>query len=256
MRNIRVIGWNTFLELVRNRILYTILLFAILIILGVESFSHFQKEMQAKLVKDISLTAIAYFSVFLALFLTMDQVSNEIERKTIYFVLTRPVHRLQFLVGKFLGVNAILILNLLFTGGTLVISLSGSRQAMDWNLLSSLILIFCQNLMISGLVLFFSTFLSNVLASTFSLFIYFFGTISGTLLHGLQESESHVLGMVVQTLQFLLPNFNLFDLHELVVSSTVTSVSLRYTLILVLYAILYTANLLLIGHLIFRRRDL
>lgn len=254
MRNARIVAWNTALELLRNRVLYTILAFGLFIILAAQSFSHFRQELQVKLVEDISFTAINYFTMFLALFLTMDQLSNEIERKTVYFVLTRPVHRLEFLAGKFLGVNSILIANLVIMGGLLfgILAMAGHKEGSL--LFLNLLLIYCQAMMLSASVILLTTFLSNILAVTFALFLYFFGTASATLSYGLEASGGGHLSTLLEALQFILPNFNLFDLQDAVLAGT--TVTLRYVALLVGYAVLYTLNLLILSHVVFHRRDL
>jgi ABC-type transport system involved in multi-copper enzyme maturation permease subunit len=253
-RRIYVIAKNTILESIRNKVLYVILVFAVIILLISGSVAHFDAEVQTKILKDISYAAISFFGLMIALFITIEQVPSELDRKTIYFVLTKPVRRFEFLLGKFSGVLAVLLLALGIMSGVLFLLLGFGSQAADVNLAKGLVTMVAKLTVFVSLLVFFSTFLSKILNVTLSLFIYLFGHVGEFLQYSFQESGKAAIGTFLGLCQLGLPNFRNFDVQTSVVHNV--QISGSYLGILMLYAALFSLLFLLLGHVIFRARDL
>ena len=110
------IARNTFREAVRDRVLYNLVLFALLLIGGAVFLGELSGGQEAKIIIDLGLSAILLFGVFIALFVGVGLVHKEIERRTLYAILSKPVGRGQFLVGKYLGLCLTLLVNILIMG--------------------------------------------------------------------------------------------------------------------------------------------
>lgn len=252
-RRITVIARNTVVESVRNRVLYVIMVFALIMLLASGAVSQFEEEVQRKLLKDISYAIISFFGLMISLFITIEQVPSEIDRKTIYFVLTKPVYRFEFLLGKFLGVCTVLYANLATMGAVLYLFLGFQTSELDVELAKGLLMLAAKLTIFVSILVFFSTFLSKIVNVALSFFVYFFGHAGEFLEHSFIDSNVFV-SWIIGALQLLLPNFTNFDFQISIVHEVL--IPWGFLGVLCIYSILFSAFFLLSGHLIFRRRDL
>ena len=112
MRVIKYIAVNVFRESVRDRVLYNLVLFAILL-MGVSFLiGELTAGQDIKVIKDLGLAAMSIFGLFIAVFIGIGLVSKEVEKKSIYSLLSKPISRQQFIIGKFLGLVLTLAVNL------------------------------------------------------------------------------------------------------------------------------------------------
>ncbi len=111
MKKAWLIALNTFRESIRKKTLYIILIFALIVIGASKLFSFLTAEEELKMIKDVSFSAIEFFGALMAIFGSLSAISNEIERRTIYTLLTKPIRRSDFVLGKFFGVSLILLIN-------------------------------------------------------------------------------------------------------------------------------------------------
>lgn len=139
MGSIVAIALNTFREAVRDRVLYTMLIFAVGLILFSLVLGRIAPQEQLRLTTDVGLAAISLMTVLLAIILGVTNLHKEIERKTVYFVLSQPIARWQFLVGKFLGMAWLLTATIAVMGGTLLTVLAWHEDSMQsWVALTAL----------------------------------------------------------------------------------------------------------------------
>src|SRR6476660_9883482 len=108
------IAANTFREAVRDRVLYNLIAFALLITGAAVLVGQISIEIERLVVLNLGLTAVSIFGVVIAIFVGIGLVSKEIEKRTLYTVLSRPVRRWEFIVGKFFGLAATLVVNTFF----------------------------------------------------------------------------------------------------------------------------------------------
>ena len=103
MRRIQAIAWNTFREAVRNKILYSLLFFAVLIILSALAMGNLTLHEEVRMTRDIGLFGIDAFGVIIAIFVGVNLLYKELDLKTVYTILPKPLHRWEFVLGKWLG---------------------------------------------------------------------------------------------------------------------------------------------------------
>src|SRR5882757_9388584 len=108
------IAYNTFREAVRDRVLYNLIFFALLLVASAPLFGQISIGMERLILVNVGLSSISLFGVIIAIFIGIGLVSKEIEKKTLYTILSRPVRRWEFIVGKYLGLMVTLVVNALF----------------------------------------------------------------------------------------------------------------------------------------------
>ena len=245
------IGRNSFLETIRDRVLYVLLAFAILMIGSAELLSLLTVGSQEKIFKDLGLASIAVFGVMIAVFVGVGTVSKEIEKRTIHSLLARPVHRFEFILGKYFGLFLTILVN------TTVMSL--------W----------------FYLVLAFKGFLDRRLVEAIAMIILELGIriageaeghrgggagVDAVLVQKVSEGGQqdlladrpvrvHPAGKMLCTVfYYLLPNLENFNIKAEVVHGL--PVPTGWYSAAVLYAVAYTGSVLLAAVILFRRRDL
>ncbi len=176
----RAIALNTFREAIRDRILYLLLAFA-LILIGVSRLvSLLTVGDEGKIVKDMGLGAISIFGVLTAGFVGVSLVFKEIEKRTVYTLLANPVRRWQFVVGKFLGLAAVLALNAALMTAALFALLLFRGQA-PWDLLPAIALIYVELLIVTAFALLFSSLTNPILAAIWTIAVYVAGHLAWSL---------------------------------------------------------------------------
>lgn len=252
MSRVASLAYNTFRETIRDRVLGVILVFAfgmigLTVLLGTLTIGE-----ELKIIKDLGLSAIELFGVAIALFVGTSMLHKEIDKRTIYIVLSKPVPRWQLLVGKFLGLLMTLSVLLLAMGSAylgLVWLKAGSFQA---PLVVALAFIGIQLTVLVALTLFFSTFSSPVMSMVYTAGLYLVGHNTENLLV-LTKKAAPAMKAVAEGLYWLLPNLSTFDLKNRAVYGEVFSMPQWSWAIA--YAGLYTAALLLAATGILERRE-
>lgn len=254
---LRTIAENTFREAVRDRVLYNLVVFAVLMVLAALLLGRISINIERLVLVNLGLTAISLFGLVIAVFLGIGLVSKEIERRTLYTVLAaRPVRRWEFIVGKQLGLIATLVVNAgcMSVGFFAALLYQEHRLiAADFYLLVALYFIVLQFVLMTSLALMFSSFSSPLLSTIFTFSLFVIGTFAEDL-----RAFGAVAGGSAQTmataLAYLVPNFAVFN----VISEVAHAVAVPGRLILfnTLYALLYSAAATSAAVLIFNRRDL
>ena len=254
------IAYNTFKEAIRDKILYNLLIFALLLIGGAILIATLTVGEQAKIITDIGLASVNLFGVLIAIFLGIGLVSKEIEKRTIYTVLSKPIGRSQFLLGKYGGLLLTLLINTLImsVGLYLVLMLNKSRWGesmwdVDLRLTQAIFLIYLELMVLTAVALFFSTFTTSTLAAIFSLSIYVIGHVSGDLMTLSQKLEGSLAHYLLKGIYYTLPNLDQFDIKGQIVHHIPVDGS--YILLTSGYALVYIAILLGGASLVFQRRD-
>jgi ABC-type transport system involved in multi-copper enzyme maturation permease subunit len=246
------ISLNTFRENLREKLLYNLLIFALLMIGSSILLSRLTLGDYHRLILDLGLASINIFGVLIAIFVGISLVSKEIDKKTIYTIISKPVPRYAFLLGKYLG----LVITLLANTIVMIIGLLIVLQVMDVPitalLFKSLATIFIELMVITAVALLFSTFTSSTLSAIFTLAIYVIGHLSADLKTFGDKLETMGRG-VVNALYYVMPNLERFNLKGHVTNHVdVPTTDLLLTLA---YGLSYTAMLLLLSAMIFQRRD-
>lgn len=257
---LRAIALNTFKEAIRDRILYNLLIFAFVLIGGSTLLATLTVGEQAKIIMDIGLASINLFGVLMSIFLGIGLVSKEIEKRTIYTVLSKPIGRTQFLLGKYAGLLLTLLVNsvIMTVGLYLILMFNRARWGESiWNvdptLILAVFLIYLELCILTASALLFSTFTTATLAAIFSLSIYVIGHISGDLVTMSQKIQGNLLPYLLKGIYYTLPNLAQFDIKGQVVHRI--PVDLTYVFLTVCYALVYVMLLMTAASLIFRKRD-
>src|SRR4029077_11491970 len=178
------IAANTFREAVRDRVLYNLIAFALLLSGAAIFVGQISIDIERLVVVDLGLTAVSLFGVIIAIFIGIGLVSKEIEKRTLYTVLSRPVRRWEFIIGKFFGLAGTLVVNAFFMAigvfGALLY-VAHKFQAPDGWVLVALYFIILQFLIICSLALLFSSFSSPLLSAVFAFSLFVIGTFSEDL---------------------------------------------------------------------------
>lgn len=247
------IAANTFRETVRNKILYAILAFA-LIVIGITYFlADLSVGEMARIIADIGLACIHIFGVIMAVFLGITLVSQEVERKTVYLILSKPVPRWEFIVGKALGLCATLALTTLIMAATLFLVYAGYGGVREPGILIAAAGIYFELVLLICLASFFSTFTTPVLSAIFTLSMFLLGHISKDLIVFGGRSASVAVQWTAKILFYTLPNLENFNWKNEVVYGEVRSPGML--VMAAAYLIGYGAAVLSAACLIFSRKD-
>ncbi|HEY4717334.1 MAG TPA: ABC transporter permease [bacterium] len=244
----------TFKEAIREKILYNLIVFALIFIgVGAEA-AYFVIGDWERIVKDISLSSIEIFGVLISVFLGVGLIAKEVDRKTAYAILSKPVSRTSFVLGKYLGLLMILGLNSIIMLIALFIALLYARSPVEFVTIQAFVLIFFQFMIIGGFALLFSTFTTPTLGAIISLTLYVIGHLSHDLQYFTSEKFSPLFRWVAKFFYLTLPNLEILNVKPLATYST--PVEGAYFLNAIVYGICYSVFLITVAVLIFRRRDL
>ncbi len=247
------IALNTFRENLREKLLYNLLIFALLMIASSIVVSRLTLGDFHRLILDIGLGSINIFGVLIAIFVGIGLVNKEIEKKTIYTIVSKPVPRYEFLVGKFCGLAITLFVNTCVMVAGLLLVLWFMKVPVEVILFQSVGLIYLECLVVTAVALLFSTFSSATLSAIFTLAIYVIGHLSSDLRLFGKKFMGEVGQAVLNALYYTLPNLDRFNLkghviHHIEFSATDMGLTLAY-------GAAYAGLLLLLASLIFQKRD-
>jgi ABC-type transport system involved in multi-copper enzyme maturation permease subunit len=260
------IAVNVFRESVRDKVLYNLVFFAILLIGASHLLGQLTAGQDVKIIKDLGLSATLLFGVFIAVFIGIGLVSKEVERRSIYSLMAKPIHRHQVVFGKYMGLTLTLAVNVAIMAAALYAVLAymswgvgadvqraWDAPAMDPAILKAIALIFVELMLVTAIALFFSTFSSPMLSAAFAFGFFIVGHFSTELRNFDQVVDSAAAVAVARGLYWILPNLSAFDIKAQVVHAQ--PVPIGYMAFTIGYAALYIAVVLSIATLVFSRRD-
>jgi ABC-type transport system involved in multi-copper enzyme maturation permease subunit len=255
MTRILPIAYNTYREAVRDRILYNLIVFALLIVGSALFIGQISLEIERIVLINMGLTSISLFGIVIAILIGISLVWKEIERRTIYTVLAHPVRRWEFLFGKFLGLFGTLTFNAAlmsigFFAALFYLSHSFSRP--DVYILAAVYFIVLQLMMMTALAMLFSTYSSPLLSSIFAFATFAIGTFSEDL-HNFAAAAHGPVRVLMTGVAYVVPNFSSLN----VILQVAHGVPVDAALVLqnTVYAITYTAVVLCCAAAIFENRN-
>lgn len=253
MNNIISIAKNTFRETIRDKILYGILAFAFLFLGSTIFFGSISLGEDIKVVKDFGLAGIYIFSVIIAIFLGTSLVYKEIEKKTLYIIFSKPVAIYQFVVGKFFGLWLSITLNVLLMTIVHLIIVKIKGGGFDLIALYAILLLIFELAVFVALTILFSSVTTPLAGTIFSIIILYIGH-SLEMLKKYAEKASEAMKIFANTVYYILPNLEKFNLRNSVVHDvTPSSGQIIYPII---YSILYVVVLLWASSLALKKQDL
>ena len=250
---IRAIAGNTFKEAVRDRVLYVIAFFAVICIGLSRILAILTVGDRVKIIEDVGLASLSIFGVLMSIMVGTGLVYKEIDKKTIFTLLSKPIHRFQFLLGKFIGL--VMTLLIMFSGMSLIFLglVYFHTFSIEWRLLIPIVYIFIEMCLITSVALLFSCFSTPILSSLFTLGFFIIGHFSwglDTLIVKIKSGFWRGAANAAYTFLPDLENFNFKTevIHNLPIAPQIYVFSL-------LYGAAYTAFVLALAILVFRKRD-
>jgi len=257
MNRIAAIAFNTFREAVRDRVLYNLVVFAVLMIGSSLLFGQISIGVEKNVLINLGLTSISVFGIIIAIFIGIQMVSKEIERRTLYTVLAaRPVSRWEFILGKEFGLIGTLAVNAFFMAigfFAALLYLSHKFVHADLYLLTALYFILLQFVLITSLALFFSTFSSPLMSSIFTFALFVIGTFAEDL-RGFAAIAGGATKFFITTLAYLVPNFSALNVITQVAQGT--PVPSHLVMLNTAYVLVYAGAITSAAVLVFERRNL
>lgn len=247
------VAQNTFRESVRDKVLYVLLFFAASTILGSKAIGWISIGQDIKVMKDICLASVLLFGVLIAIFVGTTLVHKEIDKRTLYAILARPMRRYEFILGKYLGLAWLLgLVTAVMTvaAALYILALGGS---VDLVFFEAALLIYWELLLITAFAILLSSVTSPILGAlvVFSIFVLGHGT---RILADLPRQFDGVAGKrAIELLYYVLPNFSNFNLLREAANSV--PVSGMYVVWAMIYGTIYSAFLLAAAAAAFERKD-
>ncbi|MGD0836461.1 MAG: ABC transporter permease subunit [Polyangia bacterium] len=259
MNRIVAIAWNTFREAVRNKILYSLLFFAVLLIVSALAIGNLTLHEEVRTIRDIGLFGIDIFGVIIAIFVGVNLLYKELDLKTVYTILPKPLWRWEFVLGKWLGMLLTLAVQMLVMGLVLggVLAAEGSR--FDVATAKAVWLLFVNVMLVTSMAVFFSAFSSPFLSGFFALGCFVVGRSIPDI-----RALGGKLGRVGQggldLFCAVMPNLHLFYPSGAIVGAEEVSVHRQfvgadYLLSATGYGVAYSIVVLVLAMLVFRKRD-
>ncbi|MGD1155745.1 MAG: ABC transporter permease subunit [Terriglobia bacterium] len=250
------IALGAFKESVRERVLYNLIVFAFLMIAAAILLGSISVGVEEIILVNLGLAAISVFGLLMAIFIGIGLVSKEIERRTIYNILSKPVSRTEFILGKYAGLLLTLLVNTAIMTAGFYLALAFEKKGLtpgDLSLLVAVYFILLQLAIVVGVAIFFSCISTPILSAVFTFSLFVIGNLSSDIRWFGQQSQSLLLEKATSALYYLLPNFSNLN----VITQAAHGVRIPGVLVAAntCYAFLYIAILVSGSVLVFEERE-
>ena len=256
MSRVASIAWHTFMESVRERVLYNLVVFALLLTGAAILFGSISVGIEETIIINLGLSSISVFGLMMAIFIGITLVWKEIDRRTIFSILAKPVRRSEFIIGKYAGLMLTLLINTAIMTAGFYLALFYVKRTLglaDLAALQAVYFILLQLAMVVGLALLFSCISTPVLSAVFTFSLYVIGNFLGDIRWFGQETGSPLVMNFTACIYYLLPNFSNFNVIRQIAQGQPVP---GYLLVSnSLYALLYVSILLSAAVLTFERRE-
>ncbi|OQX55233.1 MAG: hypothetical protein B5M54_03060 [Candidatus Aminicenantes bacterium 4484_214] len=250
---IRAVALNTFREAIRDRILYLLIFFAAIGIIFSRFLALLTVGDRVKIIKDVGLASISLFGMLIAILIGTGLVYKEIDKKTIFTLMAKPIHRYQFLLGKYLGLLLTLLVIIILMSLIFLFLIFGHTLTIEWNLLVAILFIFLELGVLTAVAILFSCFTTPILSSLYSLAFYLIGHLSWGMETIIKKTKPGLGRTLLRILYIILPDLENFNfktevVHNLPIPGEIYLQSF-------LYGLFYSLFLLVLAMIIFQRRD-
>ncbi len=258
MNRVSCIAANTFREAVRDRVLYNLVAFALLLSGAAILVGQISIDIERLVVVNLGLTAVSLFGVVIAIFIGIGLVSKEMEKRTLYTVLSRPVRRWEFIVGKFFGLTGTLFVNTFFMAigvfaALLYVSQPHRFQSSDSWILAALFFIVLQFVVLCSLALLFSSFSTPLMSAVFTFALFVIGCFAEDL-RGFAGMTHGLTRWLATGAAYLVPNFSALNvIGQVAHGQPISAHLIAYN---TAYALAYSVMAICGAVLIFERRNL
>lgn len=251
---ILAVAKNAFREAVRDRVLYNLIVFVLLITASAIFLGELTAGQEARVIVNLGLTAMLIFGTFIAIFVGVSLVWKEIEKRTVYAVFSKPIGRGEYIIGKFLGLSATLLLNTAVMGiGVSLALLYVGNSSLAASIWPAVLLIFLELTIITAVAILFSSFSSPALSALLTFLVFVIGHFSTALRELSRDLGSEAAKLIFSGLYYLLPNLSHFSFAtEAANGMTPNGPMIGGAFV---YAIVYNIILVTITVVIFSRRN-
>jgi ABC-type transport system involved in multi-copper enzyme maturation permease subunit len=253
MNQIVAIARNTFLETIRDRILNAILVFAVLLIVASILLGQLSAGQDVKIIKDLGLASVSFFGVVIAIFVGTSLVHKELDKRTVFVVLTKPVNRARFLVGKLLGLMTTLTMLTILMGLAYLGLLVFLRVPVEVGLFQAIMFSWLELIVLTTMTLLFSTFSSPVLSMLYAFAMYFYGHNAQTFKLLAQKAAPGLRELLLGAYYVVLPNLTHFDIKNRVVYGY--TAGFEQVGLAIAYSLVYSLGLFCVAAVIFHKRE-
>jgi ABC-type transport system involved in multi-copper enzyme maturation permease subunit len=256
MKRVGIVAVNTFREAVRDRVLYNLVFFALVMMAAAILVGQISVDIEEVVIVSLGLSAISIIGLLIAVFIGVGLVSKEIDKRTLYALLAKPLRRWEFLAGKFAGLVLTLTVNTAAMAAALLLAMSYVRHGLhraDTVVLVAVYFILLKLALVVALAMLFSCFTTPLLAILFTAGLYVAGLFVPAM-RALQEDLAPAVATMLRWISYLLPNFENFDVmgaaaHGRAIPGVLVAQN-------TLYAAIYCAMVLAVAAVIFSQRNL
>jgi ABC-type transport system involved in multi-copper enzyme maturation permease subunit len=254
MRRTLVIAANVFREVIRDRVLYLIILFALLMVAAVRLLPELAATTEDKIIRDAGLAGMTVLGLVVAIFVGTGLVNKEIEKRTVLVMMAKPISRVEFIVGKHLGLSAVLAVLVAAMTAIYMAVLSVNRISYPTAaILISAVFLWLLLALMTAVAIVFGVFTSSLLATLLTFTVFLMGSASANLVALGAQSKNPMVEAITRNLYLVLPDLSRLDLKNQAVYGLLPNPEIL--LQNALYAVLYMVLLLAIATLIFSRRQ-
>jgi len=253
---ILAIAHNTFREAVRDRVLYNLVLFVLLLTGAAIFIGELSGGQERKIIVDLGLSAMLLFGVFIAIFVGVGLVYKEIERRTVYSIFSKPVGRGEFIVGKYLGLCLTLLVNVIVMGAGVSLALvyvSRGWDPMIPGIWPAVLLIYVELMILTGVTLLFSSFSSPALSALLTFFVFIIGHFSADLKSLASSMGSAGARWLFTGLYYLVPNLSNYSFITPAAHGRTPEPA--FVMAAIVYALIYITVILAAATLVFSKRN-
>ena len=250
---IAAVARNTFKEAVRDKVLYVLLFFAAATIFGSKALGWISVGQDIKIVKDISLAAMSIFGVLIAIFIGTNLIYKEIDKRTLYTIISQPMHRYEFILGKYCGLATLLAVAVLVMTGTTAAYVALLGGTLNLIFFQAVLLLYMKLLLLTAIALLLSSLSSPILGAIVLFCIYVVGHATGILKDLPPQFDGTAAKTIMEAAYYVIPNLSNFDVRAEAANNV--TVSAVYVLWALLYGAVYTCIFLLLAGMAFSRKD-
>ncbi len=254
-RNIGIIGRITMLEGARKQVFHVLILFAVFLIFGSTILAKFDQHVQMKMMTDLCMVSVFFVSAIIAITIGVTGVPGEMEQKTVYPVIAKPVRRWEFILGKYAGAMGTVAIGMAVMAATFAALEVAYQGHIEPSVFYVFPYLFLETAILGAAALWLSTFASWPLAWFLTVFFCLLGNTKFSLYASLMAQHQSAFNRAAITgIYHLLPNLQSFDFKDAMVHHLfVPSAYLAQT---AAYGVCYAAALLTLASISFARREL
>ncbi len=251
-----VVASNVFREVIRDRVLYIIGFFALILIAAAVLIPEIAAGNEDRIIMDIGLAAINLFGLVVTVFVGTALINKEIEKRTVYVLISKPVSRAEFVVGKHVGLSAVLAVLLATMTAIFLAVLSVKQISYPLNsILLTVLFQFLELALIAGVAILFGVFTSSLIAMMLTLAVYLMGNFSRDIVTLGNLAENPGIRQVTQNLYLVLPDLSRFNLKNEAIYGIALLPQPLELLGSAVYGLVWIGLVLAIAVLIFSRRE-